>query len=216
MLTLHDLLGNETRQTEADNYERRLASNDRMSSDAAAMPRGDMSFDKFKYEHRMQSAPINVEPMRFDAQLMDTPMAATREPRMQGDPYMRGAEQGYVNDAYYQAPNARYGYSQGYMPQSSLYDYTAQQESMARARELDSKLGVTEQYSRTESRQEEQTAPHARTRRKLERKSKLIIGLYVAVVITVITLIAVNAGKINSGKAVVPASSFTAIEQPID
>lgn len=93
----------------------------------------------------------------------------------------------------------------------SLYSYAAQ-EGYDRRGEFDTKLGTNVYYDRTQEKADAQVAAQGAVKRKLKmnKKAILIVSLYLAVVVAVITLIGVNAGKINSGKAVVPAAQVTA------
>lgn len=111
--------------------------------------------------------------------------------------------QNYARRDYYQPQNyANY--------QTQFYGFAAQ-DDLARRTEFENKLASVNNYSR----QTEKEAEHAdaqnkpKMRKKLNAKGAVILALYLVVVAVVITLIGVNAGKINSGKAVVPASEVT-------
>lgn len=98
-------------------------------------------------------------------------------------------------------------YTQTRQTPQSLYEFTAQDCDRLSEAELFNKLAHTEQeeqnvYARAE--QKEETG--RKTRSRLNTKGKVIVGLYLAVIALVITLIAVNASKINSGDAVTPSS----------
>ena len=114
-------------------------------------------------------------------------------------------QQGYYSDNYYQGMSANQN-----MWQRQFYGTTARQE-MERRAELDGKLASVNGYSRTQEKEEvrEDTQGKTKMKKKLNAKGALILSLYLIVVAVVITLIGVNAGKINSGKAVVPASEVS-------
>ena len=138
------------------------------------------------------------------------------------DPYRQGgANANYQTRPMYQDTpyQGMQGYRQdgGYTPyqNQSLFDFTAS-EQMSRMNEFEGRLAPQNNfgYQRRQVEAEQQAAyeeqlnaAHPAKRRKtMGVKSKIILGLYVALVAVVITLIAVNAGRINSGKAVIPSS----------
>ena len=129
------------------------------------------------------------------------------DPRNFGD----DMRQGYTQQGYYSSANYYQGMSSNQnMWRSPFYGVTASQE-MERKAELDGKLASVNGYARTQEKEEvhENTQIKAKAKKKLNAKGALILSLYLIVVAVVITLIGVNAGKINSGKAVVPASEVS-------
>ncbi len=98
-------------------------------------------------------------------------------------------------------------YAQTAQTPQSLYEFTAQDCDRLSEAELFNKLAHTEQeeqnvYARSEQREE----TSRKTRSRLNTKGKIIVGLYLAVIALVVTLIGVNASKINKGEAVTPSS----------
>lgn len=139
--------------------------------------------------------PISQMPMQQMQQPMQQmPMDMTQAPVMPQQPQ--------------QMPQYDYNqYAQTRQTPQSLYEFTAQDCDRLSEAELYNKLAHTEQedqnvYARSE--QKEETARKAHSR--LNTKGKVIVGLYLAVIALVVTLIAVNASKINSGDAVTPSS----------
>lgn len=88
----------------------------------------------------------------------------------------------------------------------SLYEFTAQDCDRLSEAELFNKLAHTEQEEQNVYARQEQKEEAVRKTRRLNAKGKVIVGLYLAVIALVVTLIAVNASKINSGDAVTPSS----------
>lgn len=61
--------------------------------------------------------------------------------------------------------------------------------------------------------QKTQDVSEQKQRARLNTKGKIILGVYLAVIALVASLIIVNATKINQGKAVTPASEVKATQQ---
>lgn len=57
------------------------------------------------------------------------------------------------------------------------------------------------------------TSANKKQRARLNTKGKIILGVYLAVIALVASLIIVNATKINQGKAVTPTSEVKATQQ---
>lgn len=145
-------------------------------------------------ENQQYQQPISQMPMQQPVQQM--PMDMMQAPVMPGQPQ--------------QMPTYDYNqYAGTRQTPQSLYEFTAQDCDRLSEAELYNKLAHTEQedqnvYARSE--QKEETARKAHSR--LNTKGKVIVGLYLAVIALVVTLIAVNASKINSGDAVTPSSNI--------
>ncbi len=168
---------------------------------------------------------LSVEPRRFDIR----PQYPDRDTRPAQNVGQNFGYQGYTQNY---AP-MDFGYPQaGFMGQGAptqsvapsdawqqtrFLGYAAQQEA-ARKAEFEMKLSAQNSYAAAP----EKTAEHIeaqnkpKMKKRLNAKAAIILSLYLAVVAVVITLIGVNAGKINSGKAVVPAGQVTTqIEQEL-
>ncbi len=128
------------------------------------------------------------------------------EPRGYDMNMRQDSAQGYYTPDYYRDAAVNQNAWQG-----QFYGSTASQE-MGRMAELDGKLASVNGYSRTQENTEvhEEVQGKTKMKKRLNAKGAIILSLYLIVVAVVITLIGVNAGKINSGKAVVPASEVAA------
>ncbi len=98
----------------------------------------------------------------------------------------------------------------------SLYEFAAQDSERLSEEELFNRLShtnaVQEQVSQKQSvfaRRAVKAQSNTKNRTRLNAKGKLIVAAYVAVVAIVVSLIAVNASKINAGEAVQPSSNFS-------
>ena len=137
-------------------------------------------------------------------QMMQQPMPQTmQQPMPQELPRQNFAQRDYYQP---QAYNGQY--------HMQFYGFAAQ-DDIARKTEFENKLASVNNYSRLPEKEPErkdnQNKP--KMRKKLNAKGAIILALYLVVVAVVVTLIGVNAGKINSGKAVVPASEVTSTVQ---
>lgn len=112
--------------------------------------------------------------------------------------------------------------------QQSFYEFNAQDSERLSNEELYGKLSYTHQASTpvfeeqaTKQRtsvfarraQKVEDATEAKQRGKLNTKGKIILGVYIAVIALVASLIIVNATKINQGKAVTPSSSIEMVQE---
>lgn len=194
---------------------------------------GAPSYAEYKQAH--MSGMVNVDPQQFN---MGTPYPVQDRARADYVPYAaQGMQQTYPQQSY---ANPSYGYTQQYSSQGyaqpyggqyaqqgyasgaqwqpmPFYTYNAQAES-ARQAEFENRLMPQNASAAEQEKAEEQVSAQSRPKMKkrLNAKGAVILSLYLAVVAVVITLIGVNAGKINSGKAVVPASNVTiTAEQPL-
>lgn len=110
----------------------------------------------------------------------------------------------------------------------SFYEFTAQDSERLSGEELYDKLAYThpadapvfeqkQQAQRTSvfarKAQTTQDTTETRQRAKLNTKGKIILGVYIAVIALVASLIIVNATKINQGKAVTPTSSIELVQE---
>ncbi|MCM1306307.1 MAG: hypothetical protein NC037_00690 [Bacteroides sp.] len=107
-----------------------------------------------------------------------------------------------------------------YTRNQNFYEYVARQNKETTDADLYARLSRSNEslrpvFDRNES--AEMTAAFQNTkadqkkRGRLNTKGKLIVGAFVALVITTVSLIIAFAGKINSGTAVVPASNAGAV-----
>lgn len=127
----------------------------------------------------------------------------------------------------YQAPVQTYEQPQ-YMQmpvaqpaQESYYEFTANDSERLSEQELYDRLNYTsanvaqEQKTRTSifARKAEKTqdVSEQKQRARLNTKGKIILGVYLAVIALVASLIIVNATRINEGKAVTPASNVKSV-----
>ncbi len=109
--------------------------------------------------------------------------------------------------------------------QQSFYDYVARSNSSINDAELYERLSRTHEnmrpvFDRSNAATAERkglfthsaqvTGAQQKVRGRLNTKGKIILGSFLAVVVTVMSLIIAFAGKINSGTAVVPASNAAA------
>lgn len=101
----------------------------------------------------------------------------------------------------------------------NLYEFTAQDTDRLSDEELYNRLAHTDvSYGRQESVSEQnmfarkaqrtQSRQQEKTHGRLNAKGKAILGVYIAVIALVISLIVVNATKINKGEAVTPTSAI--------
>lgn len=107
-----------------------------------------------------------------------------------------------------------------YARPQNLYEFTAQDTDRLSDEELYNRLAHTDaSYSARQSvaqqnnlfarkAQSTHTQQQEKTRGRLNTKGKVILAIYIAVVALVISLIAVNANKINKGEAVTPTSAI--------
>ncbi len=113
-----------------------------------------------------------------------------------------------VNDIYYvrqQAPVGQYMQDAATMPQQS-YGYAPVYQPVQR-NEMQQSFSPAINSETAKEAELVKNAEHTRRRGRLSLKGKLILGAYVMCVVAVAALIIAYAGKINSGKAVVPSSS---------
>lgn len=224
-------------KTEQDSYSQYAAQSDirRQGTDAQA-------FRAFQAAHRYD-ANANVEPRQFglaspypDSENFQSPqMSATglgyptgtfgfgmQAPAQQIYPQAQNEAQQFAYTQQAQYPQSAYPAQQAYGNmaangeatwQNSFFGYAAQQD-YARKDEFDNMLTSqnAEQRAR-ENNEQQQSSPNKQRKKRLNAKGAIILSLYLVVVAVVITLIGVNAGKINSGKAVVPASEVTSITE---
>ena len=105
--------------------------------------------------------------------------------------------------------------------QQSFYDYVAHNTAGLDDADLYNRLsrtngsmrpafGSNEVSERSAQKTAQATGVQQKTRGRLNTKGKLIVGSFLAVVVTVMSLIIAYASKINSGTAVVPASNAAA------
>lgn len=98
----------------------------------------------------------------------------------------------------------------------NLYEFTANDQERLSEEELYNRLAHTDAaydaqpaktgvFARKAQRTQNQT--QEKTRGRLNTKGKVILGVYLAVIALVASLIIVNASKINNGKAVAPSSN---------
>ncbi len=102
----------------------------------------------------------------------------------------------------------------------SFYEYVARQNKETTDADLYARLARSNEslrpvFDRDSSAQMtaafQNTKADQKTRGKLNLKGKLIIGTFLALVVTTVSLIIAYAGKINSGTAVTPASNEGAV-----
>ena len=106
--------------------------------------------------------------------------------------------------------------------QQNFYDYVARGNSSYSDADLFDRLtrpsnsgmrpafGRESDIQRSTARTAQAAAAQPKSRGRLNTKGKIIVGSFLAVVVTVMSLIIAFAGKINAGKAVVPASNAAA------
>lgn len=143
--------------------------------------------------------------------------------RTQND-YMRGADTYTQNRAYSmpeKLPEQR-EYAEDLVRPSrpqSFYEYVARQKNTASDEELFNRLSqsngslrpVFDQSASAQSEAVFQDSKSAHKQRsRLNLKGKIILGVFLAFVVTAVSLVIGFAGKINSGTAVVPASNANA------
>lgn len=126
-------------------------------------------------------------------------------------------------------------YQDTYAAPQSLYEFTRRDNDRPSDQELYAKLAHQDTSTRPifdrmsdvlspnagimqQGKVKEEKQAKSKTRGKLSFKGKLVLGAYIAVVLTVAVLIIANAGKLNFGKATTPSSSIQdyAVVQTLD
>lgn len=172
-----------------------------------------------------------VAPQSSEYQTRDYPFYNNLQQRAQYAPVQ------YQQPVDYQAPAQTYDQVQYVQPQvqhapvhEGFYEFTAQDTERASDQELYARLAHTnmsnapvfddstaQSVQRTglfaRKAQKTQDISDQKQRARLNTKGKIILGVYLAVIALVASLIIVNATKINQGKAVTPTSEVKATQQ---
>ena len=107
-----------------------------------------------------------------------------------------------------------------YNRNQNFYEYVARQNKETTDADLYERLSRTNEnmrpvFDRNESAEMtaafQNTRADQKSRGRLNTKGKIIVGTFIALVVTTVSLIIAFAGKINSGTAVVPASNAGAV-----
>ena len=107
-----------------------------------------------------------------------------------------------------------------YTRNQNFYEYVARQNKETTDADLYARLSRSNDslrpvFDRNESAEMtaafQNTRADQKTRGRLNTKGKIIVGTFIALVVTTVSLIIAFAGKINSGTAVVPASNAGAV-----
>ena len=221
-ITLDELLGRNTQQSQDTSYDR--------------FP----TYEEFHSQRTMQRNMASEAP-RYDFEVRPMEMRSEESVRdyAASQPYAAPQQNEYQQRdyAFYQnlerRPDAYTGYTQDYagtyvQPQpQNLYEFTRNDNDRLSDSELLAKLEHTDVsrrpiFDRAEEavvtpqrfslfKRQAQKAEAVQGEKKharLNTKGKIILGAYIAVIALVAVLIIVNAGKINKGKAVTPSSSM--------
>lgn len=179
--------------------------------------------------NRPYIAPQNSEYQTRDYAFYDS-LTQPAPAREQYQPtYTEAPAQGYDRA---QAQPMQYAQPVQYaQPQSqSFYEFTAQDSERLSGDELYSKLAYTHQSNAPVFDNAQSTAPQrtslfarraqrvqdtseTKQRGRLNTKGKIILGVYIAVIALVASLIIVNATRINQGKAVTPTSVIELVQE---
>lgn len=176
-----------------------------------------------------------VAPQSSEYQTREYPFYDTMQQRAQ-----QYAPVQYQQPVEYQAPTQTYDQVQYAEPQvqrvqqapahESFYEFTAQDTERASDQELYARLShsnmssapvfedsAVQSVQRTgffaRKAQKTQDVSEQKQRARLNTKGKIILGVYLAVIALVASLIIVNATKINQGKALTPTSEVKAAAQ---
>jgi len=199
-ITLDELLGNNTQQSQQEtSYDR---------------------FPSYEEFHAQRAGQRNMAQERYDFDVRgDANYGTSYAPTQNGfGQYQNPERSTFVQDSYAQT------YKQPYTP-TDLYDFTRRDKDRLSEEQLLEKLEHTDVSRRPIfDRSAEQTAETTRfglfqktaekqeavqgekKRARLNTKGKIILGAYLGIIALVAVLIIVNASKINSGKAVTPSS----------
>ncbi|MBO4554783.1 MAG: hypothetical protein J5713_03285 [Clostridia bacterium] len=201
-ITLDELLGKNTQQTEGTSYDR---------------------FPSYEEFHAQRTQPKEMTQDRYDFDVRNDASFTSYAPNYTQNgfgQYGNPERNNFVQDSYAQT------YAEPYSP-TDLYDFTRRDKDRLSDAELLEKLEHTDVSRRPIfDRAAEQTVQPAKLgffqrkaqkaeavqgekkRARLNTKGKIILGAYFAVIALVAVLIIVNASKINAGKAVTPSSNL--------
>lgn len=161
-----------------------------------------------------------VAPQAVEYQQREYPFFDSLQQRAQYAPVQ------YQEQVQYAEPQVR----QSAPAHQGFYEFTAQDTDRASEQELYARLAHTEMSNtpvfedsaqqavgRTglfaRKAQKTQNVSEQKQRARLNTKGKIILGVYLAVIALVVSLIIVNATKINQGKAVTPTSQIKASQE---
>ena len=241
-ITLDELLGRNTQSASQESVERFPSYEDFKARNSANQYTQQSAQQGYRYNFDMApaQAPRSVESVRnYEA---SRPYVAPQSCEYQTRDYpfyenlRQGRNEAYqaqpVDYAQYSAPVARVEQMPAQAPVQTnygFYDFTAQDAERLSEQELFDKLAHTSarndgpvfeeqaQAQRTgifaRKAQKVQNAGEQKQRARLNTKGKVILGVYLAVIAIVASLIIVNATKINQGKAVTPTSKTQASVQ---
>ena len=169
-----------------------------------------------------------VAPQSSEYQNRDYPIYDSLQQRAQYAPvqYQEQAPVQTYEQVQYAEPQVR----QSAPAHQGFYEFTAQDTERASEQELYARLAHTEMSNtpvfedsaqqavgRTglfaRKAQKTQNVSEQKQRARLNTKGKIILGVYLAVIALVASLIIVNATKINQGKAVTPTSQIKASQE---
>ena len=237
-ITLDELLGRNTQSVNQGSVESFPSYEDFKSSRNAYARQNQTEPVRYNFDLAPAQAPRSVESVRTYEATRPYVAPQSSEYQTREYPFYDNLRAGApVQPVQYQAPvqYAQTQYAQPVQYQApaqtaapeSFYEFTAHDTERLSEQELYDRLAHTsadgpvfgeaaQQRPRTSlfarRAQKTQDTTEERQRGRLNTKGKIILGVYLAVIALVASLIIVNATKINSGKAVTPTSKVGIIQ----
>lgn len=233
-ITLDELLGRNTREVASGNvesfpsYEDFKTSRANQYTQAQPVQNSRYNFDMAPAREVRSTESVRnyeasrpyVAPQAGEYQQREYPFYDSLQQRAQYAPVQ------YQEQAQYAEPQVR----QSAPAHQGFYEFTAQDTERASDQELYARLAHNEMSNtpvfedsaqqavgRTglfaRKAQKTQNVSEQKQRARLNTKGKIILGVYLAVIALVASLIIVNATKINQGKAVTPTSQIKASQE---
>lgn len=241
-ITLDELLGRNTREVASGNvesfpsYEDFKTSRANQYTQAQPVQNSRYNFDMAPAREVRSTESVRnyeasrpyVAPQAVEYQQREYPFYDSLQQRAQSAPvqYQEQAPVQTYDQVQYAEPQVR----QSAPAHQGFYEFTAQDTERASDQELYARLahndmsntpvfedsaqqavGRTGLFARKA--QKTQNVSEQKQRARLNTKGKIILGVYLAVIALVASLIIVNATKINQGKAVTPTSQIKASQE---
>lgn len=241
-ITLDELLGRNTREVASSSvesfpsYEDFKTSRANQYAQAQPVQNSRYNFDMAPAREVRSTESVRnyeasrpyVAPQAVEYQQREYPFFDSLQQRAQYAPvqYQEQAPVQTYEQVQYAEPQVR----QSVPAHQGFYEFTAQDTDRASEQELYARLAHTEMSNtpvfedsaqqavgRTglfaRKAQKTQNVSEQKQRARLNTKGKIILGVYLAVIALVASLIIVNATKINQGKAVTPTSQIKASQE---